>query len=82
VFESYGKFKENFELFYDYEWALRVVYNAAIVKSIPKATHFHTLTDGSAFETHKALPRETLENWMGATKREYFFEDDRPIKFN
>lgn len=81
VFENYGMFKENFEIFYDYEWALRMVYNGVIIRSIPKATHFHTLSDDGAFEAHKALPNEVRDNWLGATRREYFFEDDRVISF-
>ena len=75
-------FKENFEMFYDYEWALRVVYNGGIIRSIPKATHFHAMVDDGAFETQKALPSETVENWLGAAKREYFFEVDREINFD
>lgn len=82
VFEDYGKFKENFELFYDYEWALRVVYNGGIIRSIPKATHFHTLTEDGAFETQTALPSTIRDNWLGTARREYFFEDDREIKFD
>lgn len=81
VFENYGMFKENFELFYDYEWTLRMVYNGVIIRTIPKATHFHTLSDDGAFETHKALPEEVRNNWLGATRREYFFEEDRAISF-
>ena len=82
VFEDYGNLKENFELFYDYEWTLRVVYNGGIVRSIPKATHFHTLSDDGAFETQKVMPREVRENWLGAARREYFFEEDREISFD
>jgi len=82
VFEDYGRFKENFDMFYDYEWALRVVYNGGIIRSIPKATHFHALTDDGAFETQKAAPQAIRENWLGAARREYFFEEDREISFN
>jgi GT2 family glycosyltransferase len=81
VFEDYGVLKENFELFYDYEWILRVVYNGGIIRSIPKATHFHGLNDEGAFEAQKAMPKEVRENWLGAARREYFFEDDRDISF-
>lgn len=81
VFEDYGKFKENFELFYDYEFLLRVVYNGGIIRSIPKATHFHGINPDGAFEAQKALPKETRENWLGAAKCEYFFEEDREINF-
>lgn len=82
VFEDYGRFKENFDMFYDYEWALRVVYNGGIIRSIPKATHFHALTDDGAFETQKAAPQSVRDNWLGAARREYFFEEDREISFN
>lgn len=81
VFENYGQIKENFELFYDYEWVLRVVYNGGIIRSIPKATHFHGLNDEGAFEAQKAIPKETRENWLGAARREYFFDQDREISF-
>ena len=82
AFENYGQLKENFELFYDYEWILRVVYNGGIIRSIPKATHFHGLNDEGAFEAQKALPKEYRENWLGAARREYFFEEDREISFD
>lgn len=82
VFENYGKFKTNFKVFYDYEWALRIVYNGAIVRTIPKATHMHTLSDDGAFETQKSLPQKERDQWLVATRREYFFEDDRDIKFD
>jgi len=81
VFEDYGIIKENFDMFYDYEFLLRVVYNGGIIRSIPKATHFHAINEAGAFETQKALPKETRENWLGAARREYFFEDDREISF-
>jgi hypothetical protein len=80
VFEDYGVFKENFEMFYDYEWALRMVYNGVNIKTVPKATHFHTLTDDGAFETHKKVPNDIRDKWLGVTRREYFFDSDRPIK--
>lgn len=81
VFENFGKFKENFKMFYDYEWALRMVYNGAVIRSIPKATRFHYLSDGGAFETQRNAPKADKDNWLSAARREYFFEEDREISF-
>lgn len=79
VFKDYGLFKENFEMFYDYEWVLRMVYNGVIIKSVPMSTHFHTLTEDGAFESHKKVSRETIDKWLSCARREYFFDEDRPI---
>lgn len=82
VFVEHGVFKENFKLFYDYEWALRVIYSGVITKCVPKTTRFHYLYDDSAFETQKATDKQTLENWLSAAKQEYFFDNDREICFD
>lgn len=82
VFKQFGRFKENFEMFYDYEWALRMVYNGVTIRSIPKATHLHSLSEDGAFETQKNADSKTRDNWLSAARREYFFEDDRNISFN
>jgi len=81
VFDSFGTFKENFDILYDYEWALRMVYNGVTIRTIPKATHFHSITEDGASETQKALPNSVKENWLGAARREYFFDEDREINF-
>jgi len=79
-FEEWGKFKTTFKVFYDYEWALRMIYNGAIVRGVPKATHFHYLSDDGAFETNKKLDKKIVEKWLSAVRREYFFEEERPLK--
>jgi len=79
VIEEYGPFKTNFEMFYDYEWALRMVYCGAIIKSIPKVTHLHRMNLSGAFEEAKKAPKEVREKWLGASRREYFFIEDREL---
>jgi len=80
VFEDYGVFKENFEMFYDYEWTLRMVYNGVSIKTVPMATHFHALTEDGAFESHRKVSKDIVDKWLGAARREYFFDEDRAIK--
>lgn len=80
VFDSVGTFKKNFKLFYDYEWALRTIYNGVVVRGVPKATHFHTASLDGAFEQQKAIPQKIREQWMSLAKKEYFFDGDRDIE--
>jgi len=81
VFEEFGVFKENFEMFFDYEWALRVVYNGTIIRGIAKAGRFHYLYEDGMFEQHKNLDRKLREDYLGAARREYFFDEDRELTF-
>lgn len=79
-FEEWGVFKKNILYFYDYEWALRMVYNGAIVKGIPKSTHFHYLSDDGLMESYKKMDKKVIEKWLGVARREYFFDQERDIE--
>ena len=79
VFEEFGGFKENFRLFYDYEWILRMVYNGAVIRGIPKATHFHYMTPDGAFSASKKESKDVAGEYLKAVRREYFFEEDREL---
>lgn len=79
VFDDIGVFKTNFKWFYDYEWALRAVYNGVVIKAVPKATHIHFLCNDSLFNKQNSLPRETIDKWISLARREYFFNEERPI---
>lgn len=80
LFDQYGKFKENFEMFYDYEFILRMIYNGANVKAIPKITHLHYLSNNGAFAKFSNEPHDVREKWLNAARRELFFEEDREIE--
>lgn len=79
VFDEFGLFKTNFQMFYDYEWALRMVYNGVIIKSVPKVTHIHTARDDGAFGQFVKEPKETRDFWLSLTRKEYFFVEEREI---
>jgi len=73
VFEEFGEFKEAFDIFYDYEWILRMSYNGVIIRGIPKVSRFHYLYDDSIFEKMKIIDQDTRSKWLNLTRREYFF---------
>jgi len=82
VFKEYGAFKKNFKMFHDYEWALRMVYNGVIIKAAPKASHIHYLYDDSMFDEQKNADPKIRQKWLEASRREYFFEDDRELNIS
>lgn len=79
VFEEVGVLKENFEMFYDYEFNLRMIYNGIVIKSIPKATHLHTMNKSGAWMEHTSQPKGKREEWLGLARREYFFTEQREL---
>lgn len=79
VFTEFGGFKANFEMFADYEWALRVIYNGCVVRTVPKASRLHYLYDDSMFSDHKNRPRSEVDMWLNSARQEYFFEEDREL---
>lgn len=77
VFTEVGMFKENFTVLYDYEWILRAVYQGKVVRTIPRATHFHYLNPDGAFEQAKSIIKAEGDLWLKRVKTEYFYEEDR-----
>lgn len=80
VFDSVGMLKPNMRFYSDYEFALRVVYGGIIVRSIPKATHYH-FVEGEAFKEYQDAPRDETTFWVNTARKEYFFEFDREVEY-
>jgi glycosyltransferase involved in cell wall biosynthesis len=86
VFNDFGGFKESIKLTFVYEFLLRLTYNSVSIMTIPKLGYRHTnLREGSIFWNYKFGEVKMLEDevkfWVQTAKKEYFFVDDRGIKF-
>jgi glycosyltransferase involved in cell wall biosynthesis len=85
-FIDYGLFKPSFKLTFGYEFFLRMTYNSVKIMSIPRIGYKHTnLRDGSIFWNYKNGDDRMLEDevkfWIESAKKEYFFINDRAIKY-
>jgi glycosyltransferase involved in cell wall biosynthesis len=81
-----GLIKPSFKLTYGYELFLRLTNNSVKIMSIPKIGYKHTnLRDGSIFWNYKngedALTPDEVKFWIDSAKKEYFFINDRAIKY-
>jgi glycosyltransferase involved in cell wall biosynthesis len=86
VLEDYGCFKESFKLTFSYEFLLRMTYNSVKIMTIPKIGYKHiNLREGSIFWGYKNGDEKLSENevkfWLSSAKKEYFFPNDRNIKY-
>jgi hypothetical protein len=86
VFEDFGGFKPSIELTFVYELLLRITYNSAKIMTIPKIGYKHlNLREESIFWDYKFGSKKLSENevkfWINTAKKEYFFTDDRNIKY-
>lgn len=87
VIESLGGFKSNIKLTFVYELLLRLTFNSTRIMTIPKIGYKHiNLREGSIFWNYKhgtesRLTEGEVKFWIESAKREYFFKDDRPLKF-
>jgi len=85
-FHEYGMFKPSFKLTFVYELLLRLTYNSVSIMSIPKLGYKHTaMREGSIFWNYKngseLMTDEEVKFWISSAKKEYFFTEDRNIKF-
>lgn len=85
-FMDYGMFKPSFKLTFVYELLLRLTYNSVSIMSIPKLGYKHTaMREGSIFWNYKngsdIMTDEEVKFWISSAKKEYFFTEDRNIKF-
>lgn len=85
-FVDYGMFKPSFKLTFVYELLLRLTYNSTTIMSIPKLGYKHTaMREGSIFWNYKngndVMTDEEVKFWISSAKKEYFFTEDRNIKF-
>lgn len=86
TFLDYGGFKETMKLTFVYEFLMRMTYNSAIIRTIPKIGYKHTnMRSGSIFWNYKfgdnPLSPEEAKFWLEVAQKEYFFIQDREIKY-
>jgi glycosyltransferase involved in cell wall biosynthesis len=86
VIEDFGGFKPSIKLTFIYEFLLRLTYNSVSVMTIPRLGYKHVnLREGSIFWNYKFGDSKMVEDevkfWIQTAKREYFFTDDRSIKY-
>jgi len=86
VFEDFGGFKPSIKLTFVYEFLLRLSYNSVSIMTIPKLGYKHVnMREGSIFWTYKNGENKMIEDevmiWIQTAKKEYFFTDDRVIKY-
>jgi len=86
VIEDFGGFKSSMKLTFIYEFLLRLTYNSVSIMTIPKLGYKHVnLREGSIFWNYKNGDERMVEDevkfWIQTAKKEYFFTDDRVIKY-
>jgi glycosyltransferase involved in cell wall biosynthesis len=86
VFEDFGGFKSSIKLTFIYELLLRLTYNSVVVMTIPRLGYKHTnMREGSIFWNYKFGEEKMIEDevkfWVQTAKKEFFFVDDRVIKY-
>ena len=86
IVEDFGGFKPSVKLTFIYEFLLRLTYNSVSIMTIPRLGYKHVnLREGSVFWNYKFGVDKMIEDevkfWIQTAKREYFFTDDRSIKY-
>jgi hypothetical protein len=86
VIEDFGGFKPSIKLTFVYEFLLRLTYNSVSIMTIPKLGYKHTnMRECSIFWNYKFGENKMLEDevkfWVQTAKKEFFFVDDRVIKY-
>ena len=86
VFEDFGYFKPSIKLTFVYEFLLRLTYNSVNIMTIPKLGYKHlNMREGSIFWSYKnsseKMMDEEVKFWLDTAKKEYFFGEDRTIKY-
>jgi glycosyltransferase involved in cell wall biosynthesis len=86
IFEDFGGFKPSIKLTFIYEFLLRLTYNSTTIMTIPKLGYKHTnMREGSIFWNYKygesVMTEDEVKFWIQTAKREYFFVEDRAIKY-
>lgn len=85
-FLEYGGFKPSFKLTFSYELLLRLTYNSLRIMTVPKLGYKHVnLREGGIFWNYKngteVLTEQEIKFWISTAKQEYFFVEDRNIKY-
>lgn len=84
--QDFGGFKPSIKLTFIYEFLLRLTYNSVQIMTIPRLGYKHTnMREGSIFWNYKngesVLTDDEVKFWLQTAKKEYFFVDDRSIKY-
>jgi glycosyltransferase involved in cell wall biosynthesis len=84
--DNFGGFKPSMKLTFVYELLLRLTYNSVKIMTIPRLGYKHlNLREGSIFWNYKYSTEKMLEDeikfWIQSAKKEYFFTEDRTIKY-
>ena len=85
--EDFGGFKPSIKLTFVYEFLLRLTYNSVTIMTIPKLGYKHTnMREGSIFWNYKFGEDKMIDDevkfWIQTAKKEFFFVEDRNIKYN
>ena len=85
-FIDFGLIKPSFKLTFGYEFLLRMTHNGVKFMSIPKIGYKHlNLREGSIFWNYKngdsTLTPDEVGFWIESAKKEFFFINDRAIKY-
>lgn len=86
IVEDFGGFKSSIKLTFIYEFLLRLTYNSVAIMTIPRLGYKHTnMREGSIFWNYKFGEEKMIEDevkfWVQTAKKEFFFGDDRVIKY-
>ena len=84
--QDFGGFKSSVKLTFVYEFLLRMTYNSVKIMTIPKFGYKHSnMREDSLFWNYKngneKLGEDEVKFWVSTAKKEYFFVDDRKIKY-
>ena len=87
VLEDFGGFKPSMKLTFVYEFLLRMTYNSVKIMTIPKIGYKHmNMREESLFWNYKLgnskISESEIKFWLATAKKEYFFVDDRDIKYS
>lgn len=86
IIDDFGGFKSSIKLTFIYELLLRLTYNSVSIMTIPKLGYKHiNMREGSIFWNYKfgesVMTEDEVKFWIQTAKREYFFVEDRAIKY-
>jgi glycosyltransferase involved in cell wall biosynthesis len=84
--DNFGGFKPSMKLTFVYEFLLRLTYNSVRIMTIPKIGYKHmSMREGSIFWSYKngesVISNDEVKFWISTAKKEYFFSNDRNIKY-
>jgi glycosyltransferase involved in cell wall biosynthesis len=86
IIDDFGGLKSSIKLTFIYEFLLRLTYNSVSIMTIPRLGYKHTnMREGSIFWNYKfgdfKMVEDEVKFWIQTAKKEYFFPDDRVIKY-